>query len=55
MWAVFQNKPRCARLLAKKERDMKSAEGETALDIPKGLGCTEIVSVPMVSDLFYWH
>ncbi|ESU40379.1 SSU ribosomal protein S8E, partial [Giardia duodenalis] len=55
MWAVFQNKPRCAKLLAEREKDIKGARGETALDIPKGLGCTEIVSVPMVSDLFYWH
>ena len=45
MWAVFQNKPRCARLLAKKERDMKSAEGETALDIARKWGRTEIVSI----------
>ncbi|ESU41573.1 Protein kinase NEK family protein [Giardia duodenalis] len=55
MVAIYNNNLKCAKLLAEREKDIKSARGETALDIPKGLGCTEIVSVPMVSDLFYWH
>ena len=52
MFAAYWNNLECARLLAERERDMKTTRewwgfppGTTALDIAKRWGRTEIVSI----------